>query len=598
MRIFVWCFGWLKKIKPNKQMLHRFWILCLIAVLVGCGEHEVVENFAELAAEPLSEEALLAWESVPEGMNVAWGNIDIQYLRDEAPRAELSDKCRISGWRGERVSAQILVWTKSDLKGVECRARRLKAKGASLPASAVSARFVRYTLADEQTFRFEKSGNSYLAPDMLDTLPRFDIAGYTTRPVWLTIDIPQDAKAGIYRGEIVVRGSDARRVIMPYELEVFDHTLAPASEWAYHLDLWQHPSAVARAYDVELWSDEHFMAMKPLMQMLADAGQKVITATLNKDPWNHQCYDGYEAMIRWIKHTDGSWSYDYRVFDRWVEFMLGLGIDKMINCYSMVPWNCELEYFDEKQGRVLTVEAKPSTPLFDEMWGPFLADFKQHLEAKGWLGITNIAMDERSAEDMDAAVAVLNRYAPELNFALADNHKSYKRYTMMRDVCVAMYQKADKNDIEKRREQGDNTTFYVCCVPSYPNTFTCSEPFEAEMLGWHCAAAGYDGMLRWAYNSWPEQPHIDSRFGTWKSGDTFLVYPGACSSVRFERLRDGVEVVEKIRHLRNLGVDIRPVEQALEQILSNNAHDHTLPWRATIAEARAALDEVSRHKGL
>ena len=76
---------------------------------------------------------------------------------------------------------------------------------------------------------------------MLDTLPRFDIAGYTTRPVWLTIDIPQDAKAGIYRGEIVVRCSDARRVIMPYELEVFDHTLAPASEWAYHLDLWQHP---------------------------------------------------------------------------------------------------------------------------------------------------------------------------------------------------------------------------------------------------------------------------------------------------------------------------------------------------------------------
>ena len=579
-------------------MLHRFWILCLIAVLVGCGEHEMVENFAELAAEPLSEEALLAWESVPEGMNVAWGNIDIQYLRDEAPRAELSDKCRISGWRGERVSAQILIWTKSDLKGVECRARRLKAKGVSLPASAVSARFVRYTLADEQTFRFEKSGNSYLAPDMLDTLPRFDIAGYTTRPVWLTIDIPQDAKAGIYRGEIVLRGSDARRVIMPYELEVFDYTLAPASEWAYHLDLWQHPSAVARAYDVELWSDEHFTAMKPLMQMLADAGQKVITATLNKDPWNHQCYDGYEAMIRWIKHTDGSWSYDYRVFDRWVEFMLGLGIDKMINCYSMVPWNCELEYFDEKQGRVLTVEAQPSTPLFDEMWGPFLADFKQHLEAKGWLGITNIAMDERSAEDMDAAVAVLNRYAPELNFALADNHKSYKRYTMMRDVCVAMYQKADKNDIEKRREQGDNTTFYVCCVPSYPNTFTCSEPFEAEMLGWHCAAAGYDGMLRWAYNSWPEQPHIDSRFGTWKSGDTFLVYPGACSSVRFERLRDGVEVVEKIRHLRNLGVDIRPVEQALEQISASNAHDHTLPWRATIAEARAALDEVSRHKGL
>ena len=169
---------------------------------------------------------------------------------------------------------------------------------------------------------------------------------------------------------------------------------------------------------------------------------------------------------------------------------------------------------------------------------------------------------------------------------------------MMRDVCVAMYQRADKEDIEMRRAQGDNTTFYVCCVPSYPNTFTCSEPFEAEMLGWYCAAAGYDGMLRWAYNSWPENPHIDSRFGTWKSGDTFLVYPEARSSVRFERLRDGIEIAEKIRILRAQGVDMECVERALSKILSSNAHDHTLPWRATIAEARAALDEVSRRNGL
>ncbi len=575
------------------MFLRVFGIVLGCVMLLSCAEYKPVATFAELEAEPLAEEAVAAWSAVPEGLNAAWGNIDIQYLRDFVPEVELADTCRITGWRGERVSAQILLWSHDAVCGVECRPRNLRAQGGVIPKSAVMTRFVRYTLADEQTYRFEKSGESYLAPDMLDTLPRFDMGACSVRPVWVTIDIPRDAKAGIYRGEIVVRSRNAGRVKMPYELEVADHTLAPASEWVYHLDLWQHPSAVARAYGVALWSDEHFEAMRPLMQQLADAGQKVITATLNKDPWNHQCYDGYESMIRWTKHADGSWSYDYRVFDRWVEFMLELGIDKMINCYSMVPWNCELEYFDEAQAKVVTVEAKPSTPLFDEMWGPFLTDFKQHLEAKGWLQITNIAMDERSPEDMDAAVDVLERYAPELNFALADNHKSYKRYTMMRDVCVAMYQKADKNDIEMRRAQGDNTTFYVCCVPSYPNTFTCSEPFEAEMLGWYGAAAGYDGMLRWAYNSWPESPHIDSRFGTWKSGDTFLVYPGARSSVRFERLRDGIEIAEKIRILRAQGVDMECVESALSKILSTNAHDHTQPWRAIIAEARAALDEVS-----
>lgn len=37
--------------------------------------------------------------------------------------------------------------------------------------------------------------------------------------------------------------------------------------------------------------------MRPTMRQLADAGQKVITATLNKDPWNNQCYDAYADMI-------------------------------------------------------------------------------------------------------------------------------------------------------------------------------------------------------------------------------------------------------------------------------------------------------------
>ena len=44
----------------------------------------------------------------------------------------------------------------------------------------------------------------------------------------------------------------------------------------------------------------------------------------------------------------------------------------------------------------------------------------------------------------------------------------------------------------------------------------------------------------------------DSRFVTWSSGDTYLVYPGPYSSVRFERLREGIQDYEKIRILKTL----------------------------------------------
>lgn len=47
-----------------------------------------------------------------------------------------------------------------------------------------------------------------------------------------------------------------------------------------------------------------------------------------------------------------------------------------------------------------------------------------------------------------------------------------------------------------------------------------------------------------------ENPLVSTDFVTWPSGDCFLVYPGDRSSVRFERLRDGIESFEKIRLLR------------------------------------------------
>lgn len=301
-------------------------------------------------------------------------------------------------------------------------------------------------------------------------------------------------------------------------------------------------------------------------------------------------------MIRWTLHADGSWSYDYTIFDRWVEMMFSLGIDKMINCYSMVPWNCELEYYDEAKGATITVVANPGTEVFTTMWRPFLMDFKAHLAAKGWLSKTNIAMDERSPEAMDAAVELLAECAPEMGFAIADMHQSYKRYLNMRDVCVAQEQPADHADILSRRAEGFNTTFYICCNPAFPNTFTASEPFEAELLGWYGLACDYDGMLRWAYNSWPADPATDSRYGNWTSGDTFLIYPYARSSVRFERLIDGIEVAEKVRTLRTMGIDTSEVEAALEAIRTLDINDPTQPWRDILTNAREALNRASRSK--
>ncbi len=573
--------------------LSRFLTLAVVAAMTACAEYQPVETFVE-PDDPvaLTDEQVAEWGTVEAGLNAAWGDADYHYSRSVVPQPAADQNLHLTLWKGEKGSAQLLLWSAEAVNGIECKFKPFRSAAGTMPADIAQARFVRYTLSDDVL----KDGRpAILAPDMLDNLDRFDMAEKSVRPVWVTFEIPEDVEAGIYKSEIIVSHEGWGKSRLPIELEIVNHTLLAASEWDFNLDLWQHPTALARLEGYELWSDEHFAALERTMKLVADAGQKVITTTLNKDPWNHQCYDGYANMITWTLTKEGKWVFDYKVFDRWVEMMLGLGIDKMINCYSMLPWNCELEYYDEAQGKMITVVADPQKPIFEEIWVPFLLDFKAHLKEKGWLEFTNIAMDERDPESMAAAVKVLEQYAPEMGFALADNHHSYKKFAMMRDVCVFMCQKVDPADLEARRAKGYSTTFYVCCGPAYPNTFTSSQPYESELLGWHGVAMDFDGMLRWAYNSWCENPVQDSRYGNWPAGDTFFVYPDARSSIRFERLIDGIEISEKVRILKKEGVDLAPLYDALQQeFLANNINDPWQPWCERMNKVKTIFEDICR----
>ena len=73
------------------------------------------------------------------------------------------------------------------------------------------------------------------------------------------------------------------------------------------------------------------------------------------------------------------------------------------------------------------------------------------------------------------------------------------------------------------------------------------DEFSASVLR---RSARYDGFLRWAYDAWPADPMRDARHTAWPAGDTYMVYPGGESSVRFEKLREGIVDFEKIRVLR------------------------------------------------
>ena len=265
-------------------------------------------------------------------------------------------------------------------------------------------------------------------------------------------------------------------------------------------------------------------------------------------PWNGQTEDAFGSMVTKTLRTDGSWEYGYEAFDRWVEFMMELGIDRQISCYTMIPWNLEFDYFDEAQGCMTVVKAEPTGNEYRNYWGRFLSNFADHLREKGWYEKTVIAMDERSEDAMKAALELIRSVQPDFKVSLAGNwHESLE--PELYDYCIAFRQEYPEGIVAKRQAEGKVTTVYTCCAERYPNTFMVSPHAEAVWIPWHVLSKGYDGYLRWAYNSWTADPVADARFRAWPAGDCFIVYPDGRSSIRMEKFIEGIQDYEKARIL-------------------------------------------------
>lgn len=521
-----------------------------------------LESYQELP-DP-SAPSLREWAAVKQP-NVSWGTTDTRYAKHTVPAVKAQKKITLEGWRGEKLHAQAVVWTGVDVKNLNYTLGTFKnAKGDVLPADAFGGGFVRYVMTDELNkdgrgacgYRPDHSiYDSTLVADVIDHLPAsLPVKAMSTQAVWINCRVPQSVAPSVYKGTVEVKDGDKVLSTLDMDIKVLSRVLPAPCQWAYHLDLWQNPYAVARYYQVPVWSQEHLDAMRPVMKMLADAGQKIITATIMHKPWNAQTGsetgDYFETMVTWMKKADGTWAFDYTVFDKWVEFMMSVGIDKQINCYSMVPWRLSFQYYDQATNTLKEVQTAPGEKEYAEMWGAMLTSFSKHLREKGWFDICTIAMDERPMDVMQKTLAVIRKADPDFKVSLAGNfHKELE--ADIYDYCIAIGSSYPADVLGRRAEKNLPTTYYTCCTEAFPNTFTFSEPAEAAWVSYYSAKDHLDGYLRWAYNSWPREPLLDSRYSAWAGGDTYLVYPGARTSIRFEKLIEGIQAHEKVTILRN-----------------------------------------------
>lgn len=541
-------------------MMKQTLLLLLLCLMAGRGVAQTDTLVVGELADSKPHDTEAQWQRVSQRPQMGWGSVDVRYPKYDVPRQSLTRTTRLTAWAGERVAAQALIWTKRRIEAPRVEVSALQNGAHRIEASSVKASFVGYVMTDELNHtgksncghRPNKADyDSSMVADMLygpavDFIPRC-----SARPVWVSVWVPASAKPGVYKGTLSLIEDSSRVASLPFEVKVVRRQLAAPEQWSFDLDLWQNPYAVARVMNVPLWSKAHFDAMRPVMKMLAQAGQKSITTSIMHRPWNGQTEDAFCSMIQRTLTLDGKWVYDYTVFDRWVEFMTNdVGIKGTIDCYTMIPWALSFDYYDQASNTIKFVNAKPQEKAYEDYWLPFLTDFARHLRQRGWMERTAISMDERALEDMQSAIRIIRQADPDFHITLAGAYHA-EIEAQLTDLSVPYGNPLDSSVIQARRQRGQTTTCYVCCTESFPNTFTFSEPAEAAFIPLHAYVQGYDGMLRWAYNSWTANPMRDSRFRSWPAGDTYMVYPGGRSSLRFERLIEGIQCCEKARVLRH-----------------------------------------------
>jgi hypothetical protein len=446
--------------------------------------------------------------------------------------------------RNEVESAQFAIRATAALPGTTVRVGALTHEdGTVLPAGSVAWHYVG-TIPLTKNTPCERPGFlSRSAPcDMPDVLlpdRSRDLPANTTQPVWLTFRVPAEAPAGIYRGEVTVT-SGALSSTLALELHVWPFALP--DERHLLVTNWIDYGRIAQAHNVKLWSEEFWSVYARYLENLHDHRQNIAWV-----PW---------SLIRATREADGRLSFDYALFDRYVETIDRHGTAAMIELQFLGSfkdgWGGReialngITATDRQSGQAVQLDFAHGTALL-------LADLQQHLEQRGWLerAVIHVADEpsqnnvlswrEQSRRVHQAAPRLRRIDAIEASDFGDDLEVWVPKLSHLRN-WYPQYKAA--------QARGQQLWFYICCHPTggfYPNRFLDYPLSAVRVLHWLNYAYGLDGYLHWGWCAWP----ADNPFGpppeNLPPGDCNAVYPGPdgpLNSLRWETQRDSLEDFE------------------------------------------------------
>ena len=441
--------------------------------------------------------------------------------------------------------------------------------------------------------------------------------------VWVECHTSAQTPSGTYEGTVrlyahTLCDDEEPVAVCSFTAVVKDLLLPEPRDYRFYLDLFQHPSNIARHYQVALWSDAHFHLLDAYLASMAQLGQKAASVFVSEIPYiGQRSYklskpsDLFEySMVRAYRGRDGQFRYDFSAMDRYVALAQQHGIVETIDMFGLVSvWqDREAGYGPIVEGstdavRVRYLDEAAHVYRFmrtRDQLDHFTRALESHVIEQGWTERVRLIADEPAdVNDFQQQLDHIRAVAPAFVCRIAINHVEFIQRDLrgVVDYVPILNAVADEYDrlLELKRRVAGRILYYVCCWPDRPNSFIGSPSIECRVLPWLVERLGLDGFLKWAFTAWVERPFEDLDYMGWPFGDMLFVYPGAggrpVPSLRYKWLQRGIRDYEVMQMLKSQGSQER-VTAALDRVFRFDAPSDLSPSRHKLNAELYSLDPV------
>jgi len=288
----------------------------------------------------------------------------------------------IAGALGGTFSGAVAVASASPITGLRAAVGKLSMDGADIPSGHVA---VRYAVS------WATVGGGPGGLDILLESPPAEVVVQKNRAlagVWVTVTVPEDAKAGLYRGQLTVEAEGLPPRTIPVELTVADWRMSDPEDWRTWIEMIQSPDTLALEYDVPLWSDRHWAMIAKSFQLIGTTGSRVVYVPLLRNTNQGNA----ESMVRWVRRKDGSLEPDYAIMEKYLDLAQEhLGPVKLVVFYA---WDAYLVLSFRNQ----SFEKRPTV---DESAGAFVQGQQRQAQERWDMrqkGLTVTMLDEATGK--------------------------------------------------------------------------------------------------------------------------------------------------------------------------------------------------------